>query len=91
MLNYPKNTSFWYLLWISSNIVECYGGKVSSITDNKILKNKYFPERKGNLNCKKINDSFLIEGISETDKFKTFHSHKDIATKCPVFFKCFLK
>ena len=90
MLNYPKIPVFGICFGFQV-IVECYGGKVSSITDNKILKNKYFPERKGNLNCKKINDSFLIEGISETDKFKTFHSHKDIATKCPVFFKCFLR
>ena len=89
MLSFPEIPVFGICFGFQI-MVECYGGKVSSITKNNILKNKFSPERKGNLICKKINDNFLLSNMLDSQYLKAFHSHKDIATKCPIYFNIFL-
>ena len=89
MLNYPKVPVFGICFGFQI-IAECYGGKVSSIHKDNILKRIFSSERNGYFNVKKISESFLLSNSNKSYKLKPFHSHKDAVTKSPVYFNTFL-
>ena len=62
MLNYPKVPVFGICFGFQI-IAECYGGKVSSIHKDNLLKRIFLSERKGNLTVKKILNSFLFNFV----------------------------